>query len=308
MKDIYSPLEIDEEWDNYSPVDATAPAEASTNVPVMADNSMDQAPAPMPLDSSVTDTGVDMNNSNYDPAREAANSEIAQEQAGATAPVGIEENIAKWTANDGKTNEDTAGTDKLEFGEMGSKLPEETTTQPEEMEAPTPVKVDVKPNTEDTEIKPLSAETDNASDMPKPVEISMPSADDGTASRYDFDNTNDAPKSDAEDMGPGNISPSPVMPTMDASENSNTPEAKEDELAKEASALEDTKNMLKSRIADLNDERKEIADSKEAMLKDKQAKTDAYQQEIDDIDKGINSADSKIAELDKFIAQLEALK
>ena len=87
---------------------------------------------------------------------------------------------------------------------------------------------------EDTEIKPISAETDNASDMPKPVEISMPSADDGTASRYDFDNTNDTTKSDAEDMGPGSISPSPVMPTMDASENSNTPEAKEDELKQAA--------------------------------------------------------------------------
>lgn len=300
MKDIYSPLEIDEEWDNFSPVDMAAPVAAGTSVPVTAESNINIAQPtaePMSLDMS----------QNADPAREEANAEIAKEQSAASTAPAVEDNIAKWTANDG--NNGTENTDKLEFGEMGSKLPAERADSIDSNEDTAPVTIDVNPSSADNNASPMTAETDNANDMPKPVEINMGGTDNNEAIDTGIDNTNDIPKPEADELGSGSISPSPVMPTSTAVENTNSQELKSEDASKyEGSALEDTKNMLRSRIEDLNQERQEISTSKEDMMKDKQAKTDSFNQEISDIDQGIKNADDKIAELDKFIAQLEALK
>ena len=94
MKDIYSPLEIDEEWDNFSPVDMAAPVAAGTSVPVTAESNINIAqPTAEPM-------SLDMGQ-NADPAREEANAQIAKEQSAASTAPAVEDNIAKWTANDG---------------------------------------------------------------------------------------------------------------------------------------------------------------------------------------------------------------
>lgn len=215
MKDIYSPLEIDEEWDNYSPVDATATAPATTEAPAMT----------VPV--TTTESGAqDMNLGTEDPARDAANAEIAQEQGSTAAAPSVEENINKWTANDGNTN--TENSDKLEFGEMGSKLPAEKADSVDDAVNTAPVKIDVNPSAADTDMNSMNAEVDNSNDMPKPVEISMSGSDDGESTYSAESNANDMPKPDAEQLGGGTIAPLPIMPTAPAAENANTPDSKED--------------------------------------------------------------------------------
>lgn len=215
MKDIYSPLEIDEEWDNYSPVDATATAPATTEAPAMT----------VPV--TTTESGAqDMNLGTEDPARDAANAEIAQEQGSTVAAPSVEENINKWTANDGNTN--TENSDKLEFGEMGSKLPAEKADSVDDAVNTAPVKIDVNPSAADTEMNSMNAEVDNSNDMPKPVEISMSGSDDGESTYSAESNASDMPKPDAEELGSGSIAPLPIMPTAPAAENTNTPDSEED--------------------------------------------------------------------------------
>ena len=230
MKDIYSPLEIDEEWDNYSPVDATATAPATTEAPAMT----------VPV--TTTESGAqDMNLGTEDPARDAANAEIAQEQGSTVAAPSVEENINKWTANDGNTN--TENSDKLEFGEMGSKLPAEKADSVDDAVNTAPVKIDVNPSAADTDMNSMNAEVDNNNnDIPKPVEISMGGSDNGESTYSAESNANDVPKPDAEELGSGTIAPLPIMPTAPAAENTNTPDSKEDMLSTEVDASSSKKS------------------------------------------------------------------
>lgn len=280
MKDIYSPLEIDEEWDNYSPVDATATAPASTEAPAMA----------VPVTTS--ESGAqDMNLGTEDPARDAANAEIAQEQGSTAAAPSVEENINKWTANDGNIN--TENSDKLEFGEMGSKLPAEKADSVDDAVNTAPVKIDVNPSVADTDMNSMNAEVDNSNDMPKPVEISMSGSDDGESTYSAESNASDMPKPDAEELGSGSIAPLPIMPTAPAAENTNTPDSKED-----TPTINETNELAEPEVAAPENNSSNIDQAKAAY--------------ISTLEEGISDEEANYermkADLEKAEAEAEALR
>lgn len=289
MKDIYSPLEIDEEWDNFAPVDtavAPAPEAPVTQVAVspQTESPVSTLPTAEPM-STNSESTLDMS-IGTDPARDEANKEIGQEDA--TKPA-VEDNIAKWTANDGNTA--TEHTDKLEFNEMGSQLPADKAADVP-VDTSNLVKVNVNPAPNAEAEKPMS-------DEPSPVVISSDVADlEPTAE----------PESKATNSSIADSTPAEPTVAEEPSEQEDSPVAPESKDIYVGNTIEDVKKDLLEKIEALKKEREKILASKEAMMEDKKKKTDDFNQAIAAIDDGIKSADSKIADHDKFIAQLESFK
>jgi len=331
MKDIYSPLEIDEEWDNYAPVaegSSTAlmerPTNESTSIPV---SSSDVQASP------TTETGAEafaMPASNVMPGK-------VSPDAAYTAAEALIDNPATNTDTfdiadtSSRNSSDSSGLVKITPGETTPEIP--STDTPHEIKG-VPIKVMGGETTEET--------TDSSSALADPIDestgdnkiVSVPEAtpliapmvkeedsDDvintGTISPYTIEASDDSGESS------GNNSENSESDTTDdtddtesdtAASSSETKADKPKVENKDAApasgdtTIEAVKNDLLKRVDVLNEERGKIQASIEAMEKDKKKYTDDYNEDMAAIGDGIKAANEKLADYDKFIAQLESLK
>jgi len=327
MKDIYSPLEIDEEWDNYAPVaegSSTAlmerPTNESTSIPV---SSSDVQASP------TTETGAEafaMPASNVMPGK-------VSPDAAYTAAEALIDNPATNTDTfdiadtSSRNSSDSSGLVKITPGETTPEIP--STETPHEIE---PVKINVMggetPDSIDTLSDPIDESTgDNKIvSVPEATPLIAPmvkeeDSDDvintGTISPYTIEASDDSGES-SDDMAEN--SESDTTDDTDDTESDTAASSSETKADKPKvenkdaapasgdTTIEAVKNDLLKRVDVLNEERGKIQASIEAMEKDKKKYTDDYNEDMAAIGDGIKAANEKLADYDKFIAQLESLK
>ena len=333
MKDIYSPLEIDEEWDNYAPMadggstalmERPAVSAPTTNIPVSSSD-VQTPPAAvlgaeefkMPASNVMRGNGFD-NTGTQEPSKPDAAYTAAEALIDKPATNTDTFDIADTSSS---STPDTSGLVKITPGETTPEIPSTDTTHKIE-----PVKIDVMggetlsdPIDESTggnkivsvpEATPLivpMVEEEDSDDVINTGTISpdviKASDDSGETSGNNSENSESSSDDDTDDTESDTAaSSSETKADKPKVENKDTAPASGD------TTIEAVKNDLLKRVDALNEERGKIQASIEAMEKDKKKYTDDYNEDMAAIGDGIKAANEKLADYDKFIAQLESLK
>lgn len=343
MKDIYSPLEIDEEWDNYAPMadgGSTAlmerPAEIAptTNIPV---SSSDVQTPP------ITETSAEafaMPASNVMPGNGFHDTGTQEPSKPDTAYTAAEALIDKPATNtdtfdiadtSSNNSSDTSRLVKITPGETTTEIP--STDTPHEIE---PVKINVMggetpeetPDSSSTLADPIdeSIGGNKIVGVPEATPLIAPmvkeeDSDDvintGTISPYTIEASDDEGESNDDMVENSESDTADDTDDTESDTAASSSEAKADKPKVENkdtapasgdTTIEAVKNDLLKRVDALNEERGKIQASIEAMEKDKKKYTDDYNEDMAAIGDGIKTANEKLADYDKFIAQLESLK
>ena len=201
MKDIYSPLEIDEEWDNFSPAEATTMAPDTAPAPGMKVPVTGEAPA--------VGMGVDMDGS--DPARAAAEAAITSE-AGASDTTVADDNFKKWNANANGKGTATAESPTATIT-IGGEKDNADTAMPAARFVAGPDEI-TDTNQEPAVSNPEGGEIGKDNPNAVPIDVRGAAEDEGTDSQYGFDNTNTVTKDSSDFENPaGDVGPTtPTSP------------------------------------------------------------------------------------------------
>lgn len=338
MKDIYSPLEIDEEWDNYAPMadgGSTAlmerPAETLTTTNIPVSSSDVQTPAAeafaMPASNVMPGNGF----------HDTGTQEPSKPDTAYTAAEALIDKPATNTdtfdiADTSSSNSsDTSGLVKITPGETTPEIP--STDTPHEIKG-VPIKVmggetpEVTPDSSSTLADPIdeSIGGNKIVSVPEATPLIAPmvkeeDSDDvintGTISPYTIEASDDSGES-SDDMvensesdtadDTDDIESDTAASSSETKADKPKVENKDTAPASGDTTIEAVKNDLLKRVDALNEERGKIQASIEAMEKDKKKYTDDYNEDMAAIGDGIKAANEKLADYDKFIAQLESLK
>jgi hypothetical protein len=272
VRDIYSPLEIDEEWDNFSPADTSAAvATPETVVPVMAQ--------PEAKDMS-TGSAEPMT----DAARDAAN-----------------QNIQRWFEHDGsaKGNEMPATqTDTLEISDTGAK-PAEATTPPTEPASVTKVGV---VGADDV----ATAERNDTSDAPDPIVLDAAPA---IKTEEEPVTSTAAPEAgDTAEAKPDHAVAWEDEQVDSTEEEEKMSHNKETDTSNNDSDLEQYEKETSEIVERAKKKREEVLASIETMNNDLDAKTKDFQMQKAAIEDEISTAKAEVSEYDEFISRLEVSK
>jgi len=323
MKDIYSPLEIDEEWDNYAPVaegSSTAlmerPTNESTSIPV---SSSDVQASP------TTETGAEafaMPASNVMPGK-------VSPDAAYTAAEALIDNPATNTdtfdiADTSSSNaSDTSGLVKITPGETTPEIP--STDTPHKIE---PVKIDVMggetPDSIDTLSDPIDESTgDNKIvSVPEATPLIAPmvkeeDSDDvintGTISPYTIEASDDSGESssgdDTENTKADTSAGSSDATGKSSETKADKPEAPSSTGDDELADIMDKWHKSNKEIANMLEEaRKESEANVSRMRSEKTSLKAKLEQQISDLDEGIANEQARLAKIQTNLAKLSSDK
>jgi len=314
MKDIYSPLEIDEEWDNYAPMadgNSTAlmerPAEIAptTNIPVSSSDAQTPAAEAFAMpDSNVMPGNGFHDTGTQEPSKPDAAYNVAEALIDKPATNPDTFDIADTSSSNASDTPHKIEPVKIDV--MGGETPDSIDTLSDPIDESTGGNKIVSVPEATPLISPMVKKEDSddvintGTISPDTIKASDDSGDsnDDMAENSESDTTDDTDDTESDTAA----SSSETKADKPKVENKDTTPASGD------TTIEAVKNDLLKRVDALNEERGKIQASIDDMEKDKQKYTDDYNEDMAAIGDGITAANKKLADYDKFIAQLESLK
>jgi len=342
MKDIYSPLEIDEEWDNYAPAadgsSSTAlmehPAETltTTNIPVSSSDFQTPAAEAFAMPASNVMPGNGFHDTGTQEPSKPDTFDIADTSSSNSSDTSGSVSITPGGLTPKTPSTDTPQEIKPvpinvmggETADSGVKLPEvidqsKGGTSSPDVPVITPYSAPVVPgedpkdetgeqtdegdSDDDIDIGKVSPDTGE-----KSTDTMVASDDSGESNGNNSENTESSSGDDTENTEADTSSSDATGKSSETKADKTKVENKDTALASGDAIIEAAKNDVLKVNDSVKEERGKIQASIEAMKKDEKKRTDDFKEDMAAFEAGIKAANEKLADYDKFIAQLESFK